>query len=165
MVKSARLFGKQYLGFWFPALIFVLLQLLPYIVMMFVRPEPNPIKELPESSRFMEACEKLCGILCVVVLTFIVHKDAGLFSLKTARETVFFALAMIVLAANYIGWILYYNGHQSAYDILILLVTLPPLYYMFLGVWRRNTPLIICASVFLPVHFFNVLTSLHATFM
>lgn len=40
--------------------------------------------------------------------------------------------------------------------MIAFLVALPPLYYVFVGLWRNNRPLTVCGLVFLVVHFVHV---------
>lgn len=38
--------------------------------------ETNPIMNMTETSAVPEACEKILGSLCIVLMVFIVHKDS-----------------------------------------------------------------------------------------
>ena len=155
MFKWVRIFGAQYLGFWAFGLIIFALQEVPYMVMPFFHLQSNPIMEMRESSVFLDICEKVLGSSCIAMLLFIVHNDAKFFSI-TAGERLFFLIAAAVLLLNYFGWFLYFTGHQSAAVMLIFIVALPPLLYLFVGLWRKNIPLAVTACVFLIVHFVHV---------
>lgn len=115
---------------------------------------------MPETSTALDIFEKVLGSLCVVLMVFIVHKDATLFSITNAREKLFFTLAMVILLANFFGWMLYFTGYQSAFVMMLFIVTMPPLYYVAVGLWRQNTPLAVTGAAFLAVHFFHVLGNL-----
>ena len=160
MCKWVRLSGKQYLGFWVLGLVLFALRELPYLVMPFVRLEKNPIMQMPESSLFLERCEKVLGSLCIALMVFVVHKNAALFSLRTGREQLFFGLAMGALLLNFFGWALYFTGHQSLPVMMLFIVALPPLFYVLVGLWRNNIPLVCTGSIFLAVHFIHVLGNL-----
>ena len=101
-------------------------------------------------------CEKILGSACIALMIFLVHKDAVLFSISEGRERLFFALAMIVLLTNFLGWGLYFMGHQSVFVMMFFIVLMPPLYYVAIGLWRRNVPLAAIGVVFLAVHFAHV---------
>ena len=94
--------------------------------------------------------------LCIVLMVFVVHRDAVLFSIAPGRERLFFSLAVVLLLANYAGWALYFAGHQSPFVMMLFIVALPPLYYAAIGLWRQNTPLTVAGAVFLAVHFIHV---------
>ena len=160
MVRWFKLFGDQYLGFWAPGLVLFALQEVPYMLMPLFRLESNPIMNMNETSTVLDVCEKILGSLTVVIMVFVIHKNASVFSVSTVREKVFFILAAVILLANYIGWGLYFAGFQSAFIMLLFIVSLPPLYYVAVGLWRQNTPLVITGAVFLAVHFFHVLGNL-----
>lgn len=160
MLRWFRLCGQQHLGFWVLGLLLFIIQELPYLVMPFFRLETNPIMTMPESSLLLERLEKLLGSLCIALMLFVVHKDAAFFSLKPGRETLFFGLAAAVLLLNFFGWGLYFTGCQSLFVMMAFLVAMPPLFYVFIGLWRSNIPLTVCGCVFLAVHFVHVLGNL-----
>lgn len=40
--------------------------------------------------------------------------------------------------------------------MIAFLVVMPPMYYVFVGLWSNNGPLAVCSLVFLGVHFAHV---------
>lgn len=160
MIRWIKLFGNQYLGFWALGLAFFAIQEIPYMLMPLFHPETNPIMNMTETSAVLDVCEKILGSLCIALMVFIVHKDASLFSVADGREKLFFVLAMVVLLANFFGWTLYFAGHQSVFVMMLFIVALPPLYYVAIGLWRKNTPLTVTGALFLAVHFLHVLGNL-----
>lgn len=160
MIKWVKLFGNQYLGFWILGLLLFAIQEIPYMLMPLFKLEANPIMDMPESSAILNICEKALGSLCIVLMAFIVHKNAVFFSIADKSEKIFFILAVGVLVANFIGWALYFTGHQSIFVMMFFIVLLPPLYYVFIGLWRKNTILTVVGCIFLIVHFTHVLGNL-----
>lgn len=160
MVKWIKLFGNQYLGFWAVGLLLFALQEIPYMIMPLFKLEENPIMNMQESSVVLDICEKVLGSLCIVLMTFIVHKNVSLFSIHEKSEKLFFVLAIVVLSANFIGWALYFTGLKTIFVMMFFIVLLPPLYYIFIGLWRKNICLVITGSIFLAVHFIHVLGNL-----
>ena len=158
MVRWLKLFGDQYLGFWVLGLVLFALQEIPYMVMPLFRMGTNPIMNMTETSPTLDILEKFLGTLCIVLMVFLVHKNATLFSLSEGR--VFFLLAMVILLANFIGWGLYFAGHQSLAVMMLFLVALPPLYYVAIGLWRQNWPLAIVGALYFVVHFAHVFGNL-----
>ena len=160
MIRWIRLYGNQYLGFWVLGLMLFAVQEIPYMVMPHIRLETNPIMSMAEASAALDVCEKVLGSLCIFLMTFVVHKDVLLFSLSTDREKTFFALAVMLLLANFLGWALYFVGHQSVFLMMLFLVALPPLYYVAIGMWRRNVPLAVVGVLFFAIHFIHVFANL-----
>ena len=160
MVRWFKLFGDQYLGFWALGLILFAIQEIPYILMPLFRLETNPIMNMTETSTALDFCEKFLGSLCIALMVFVIHKNALAFSVSNGREKLFFTLAVLILLANFFGWALYFTGHQSNLVMMFFIVTMPPLYYVAIGLWRLNTPLAVTGAVFLAVHFFHVLGNL-----
>lgn len=160
MFRWLRLSGRQYLGFWVLGLVLFALQEIPYMVMPLVRLEKNPIMEMSESSLFLERCEKIFGTVCIALMMFVIHENADFFSLRTGREQLFFGLAVAVLLLNFFGWALYFTGRQSLLVMMLFIVAMPPLFYVLVGLWRSNIPLVFTGSVFLAVHFIHVLGNL-----
>jgi hypothetical protein len=160
MVRWVKLFGNQYLGFWVLGLVLFAIQEIPYMLMPLFHLETNPIMNMTETSVALDACEKIFGSLCIALMVFVVHKDATLFSIADGREKLFFIMAVIILLANFLGWGLYFTGHQNIFIMMFFIVLLPPLYYVAVGLWRQNTPLAVAGAVFLAVHFTHVLGNL-----
>ncbi len=160
MVRWVKLFGRQYLGFWVMGLVLFAIQEIPYMVMPLIELETNPIMNMQESSVVLNICEKILGSLCIAFMTFVVHKDVELFSVKEGKERFFFVLAMGTLLLNFAGWMLYFKGHQSLMIMMIFIVVLPPLYYVFIGLWRKNIVLTFTGIVFLFVHFIHTYANL-----
>lgn len=160
MLRFVKIFGNQYLGFWIFGLVLFAVQEIPYIVMPLLKLQSNPIMNMKESSVLLDICEKILGSLCIAFMIFIVHKNAELFSVASKNEKLFFCLAVLVLLLNFAGWILYFTGHQSIFIMMFFIVAMPPLYYVFIGLWRNNTILTVTGFVFLIIHFFHVLGNL-----
>ena len=156
LFKWYKIAGNQFLGFWALGILLFLLQELPYIIMPLISLKANPIMNMQESSTFLNICEKALGSLCIAVMLFIVQKNMVLFEFGNGFEKFGFLAALSVLLLNFFGWGLYFSGHQSAEIILIFLVVMPPLYYAFIGLWRRNWLLLLMGSLFAVVHFTHV---------
>ena len=156
MIRWFKVFPHQYLGFWLLGLLLFIIQEIPYMVMPLFRLETNPLMTMPESSQMLDRLEKLLGSLCIALMIFLVHENAAFCSAKPGRETFFFWLAAAALLLNFFGWALYLTGHQNLFVIMTFLVAMPPLYYVFVGLWRGNEPLTVCGCVFLAVHFVHV---------
>lgn len=160
MAKFFKLFGNQYLGFWVLGLVLFAVQEIPYMIMPLFKLETNPIMNMKESSELLEILEKILGSSCVAFMIFIVHKESNLFSIADGKEKLFFSLSVIVLLLNFIGWAIYFGGHQSVFVMMFFIVLLPPLYYVFIGLWRNNILLSITGGVFLVIHFIHVFGNL-----
>lgn len=160
MFKFFKLFGNHYLGFWLFGLLLFAVQEIPYMVMPLFKLQTNPIMNMTESSRILDMFEKILGSLCIAFMIFIVNKNSNLFLPADGKEKIFFALSVTVLLLNFIGWGIYFSGHQSVFVMMFFIVIMPPLYYFFVGLWRENILLTITAVPFLIVHFIHVLGNL-----
>lgn len=160
MVKWFKLTKNQYIGLFALGFIFFLIQELPYIIMPLIRLSVNPLMEMQDKSAVLNIAEKVLGISYIIVMLFLVRNDAKWFSLATTKEVIFFSMAMIAIVGYFVGWIFYYRGFQSLPLILCTLVALPPIYYTFIGLWRKNYVLAVLGSMFLLVHISNVWNNL-----
>lgn len=156
MVRWFKIFGDQYIGFWILGLILFALQEIPYMVMPLFHLENNPIMNMQESSATLNICEKVLGSLCVAIMTFIIQEEVAFFRVGTGICRIGFVLAVFVLLLNFVGWGLYFGGHQSIGIMMFFIVLLPPLYYVFIGLWRENWILLITGILFEAVHFSHV---------
>ena len=160
MVKWIKLFGNQYLGFWVFGLVLFAIQEIPYMIMPLLKLESNPIMNMQESSVVLNTCEKILGSLCIALMTFVVCDEKKLFSIRDTHELLFFGIFMGILLLNFFGWFLYFTGHQSTFVMMFFIVMMPPLYYVFIGLWRSHVLLTITGCIFLIVHFTHVLGNL-----
>lgn len=160
MFKWIKLFDNQYLGFWVLGLLLFIIQEIPYMIMPLIKLENNPIMNMNESSVILNACEKILGSLCIALMIFVVCDEKKIFSVGEPRELLFFNISVGVLLLNFLGWFLYFTGHQSILVMMIFIVVLPPLYYVFIGLWRNNIILTVTGCIFLVVHFIHVLGNL-----
>ena len=160
MFKWIKLFDNQYLGFWVLGLLLFIIQEIPYMIMPLIKLENNPIMNMNESSVILNACEKILGSLCIALMIFVVCDEKKIFSVGEPRELLFFNISVGVLLLNFFGWFLYFTGHQSILVMMIFIVVLPPLYYVFIGLWRNNIILTVTGCIFLVVHFTHVLCNL-----
>ena len=148
MVRWLKIYGNQYLGFWILGLVLFAVQEIPYMLMPLFHLESNPIMNMTEKSLALDISEKVLGSLCIFLMTFIVHKDATLFSISDGREKLFFISAAVLILLNFVGWALYFTGHQSVFIMIAFIVSLPPLFYVSVGLWRKNMPLVITGTIF-----------------
>ena len=160
MVKWIRITKNWYFGFFALGLAFFVLQELPYVVMPLISLSTNPLMEMQDRSLLLNAVEKIMGVSCIVIMMFLVRDDAKWFPLDTAMEKRFFGIAMLAIAAYFTGWIFYFNGFQSLSLMLCLLVAMPPIYYAFIGLWRKNYILAVLGGMFLLAHLANVWNNL-----
>ena len=149
MVKWVRLSRNQYIGFFALGLAFFVLQELPYIIMPLIPLSSNPLMEMQDKSLILNAIEKVFGVSCIVTMMFLVSSEAKWFSLSTAVEKRFFCVAMLAICMYFTGWIFYFSGFQSLSLILCLLVAMPPIYYAFIGLWRKNYVLTVLSGMIL----------------
>ena len=160
MFKWFRIVKNQYFGLWIVALAVFAIQEIPYMVMPLIPLEANPVMNMPANSLFLDICEKILGVLCIVVMLLIVNKNSALFSVHTKSEIAFFSVAVGLIVANFVGWALYYCGLQSVAIMIVFIFALPPLYYLFVGLWRKNYFLVITAGLFFAVHLSNAFVNL-----
>lgn len=156
MVKWFHLYKDQYFGFWIVGLILFILQEVPYIVMPFITLNSNPVMSQRETSPGLNILEKILGISCVLIHCFIVSENSEVFSLGIGINKAGFILALVILLANYSGWVMYFRGHQDPWIILVFLVALPPLYYAAIGLWRGNRILTVMGIAFGIIHTIHV---------
>ncbi len=160
MFKWMKLFDNQYLGFWILGLVLFAIQEIPYMIMPLLKLKSNPIMNMQESSVILNTCEKVLGSLCIAFMMFIVCDEKTIFSINGTWELRFFCIAIVVLLLNFFGWFRYFTGHQSIFVMMFFIVMMPPLFYVFIGLWRSNILLTITGCIFLGVHFTHVLCNL-----
>ena len=127
--------------------------------MPFIKSPNNPLMEMVRAYPILNILEKIAGVSTVIAMIFIINQDTSSFPFDSLKEKLSFLLIIILLLGYYIGWIFYFNGHQGLLLVITMLVALPPLYYSFIGLWRKNYILVILGIIFLFLHIANVWTS------
>ena len=155
MIKIAHLFKNYYLGISFIGIIAFVIQEIPYMIMPLVKPESNPIMNMQNESKLLQIIQGVLGTLSMVLLMLIVRDDVSFFSIETSRDKVFFVSTLVMILFNFIGWTLYYTGHQISWVIVISQFAVVPLYYLFFGLWKYNYPLVMTAAMFFAIHTIN----------
>ena len=158
MVKWLKIYKNMGLGLFSLGFIFFFIQEIPYIVMPFMELANNPLMEMVNTYPVLNIFEKIVGISTVIAMIFIVNSDVkGFFD--SVKEKIFFVMSIMLLLGYYIGWIFYFNGYQELPLVLIVLAGFVPLYYTFIGLWRKNYILLPLGILFLFLHIANVWTS------
>lgn len=155
MLKFFHLFKNYYFGISFIGIIAFVTQEIPYIIMPLVKPASNPIMNMQNEVKWIETVQGIFGMLSMILLMLLVRDDVKLFSIATIREKVFFALTLIMILINFVGWAFYYSGHQYGWLIVISQFAVVPLYYLFYGVWKNNYFLVGAAAIFFIMHTIN----------
>jgi hypothetical protein len=105
--------------------------------------------------RWIETVQSVFGMLSMILLMLIVRDDVKLIPREMAEDKTFLFLMLMMLLINFIGWILYYMGHQYGWLIIICQFAAVPLYYLFFGLWKRNYLLVGTAVPFFVIHTIN----------
>ena len=150
-----HLFKHYYFGISFVGIVAFVIQEIPYIIMPLIKPDPNPIMNMQNEVKWIETLQGLSGMLSMIFLMLIVRDDVKLIPLETAREKVFFFLTVLMILINFIGWALYYTGHQYGWVIVVSQFAVVPLYYLFFGLWKSNYLLVATAVPFFVIHTVN----------
>lgn len=160
MFKWFKITKNQYFGLWLIGILLFAIQEIPYMIMPLIPLTTNPVMEIAAKSVFLDICEKIFGVLCVALMVLIVNKNSKVFSLRTKSEKVFFSVIVGVILLNFMGWVLYYCGLQSIAIMIVFIFALPPLYYLFIGLWRKNCFLVIASGTFFIIHLSNAFVNL-----
>lgn len=155
MVKLIHLFKNYYLGISFVGIIAFAIQEIPYMIMPLIKPKSNPIMNMQNEIPWIEKTQGIFGVLSMFLLMLIVKDNDKFFSIATCKEKAFFAITVLMILINFIGWAFYYLGFQYGCLIVISQFAVVPLYYLFFGLWKSNYLLVGTASVFFIIHTVN----------
>jgi hypothetical protein len=126
--------------------ILYILQLFPNIIWMLIPPTNNVLMENSSVYPILNIIEQVFGIMTVALLILLINKGG-----KSNRK-LYIILAILFLAGYYAAWILYYKGMVSPWLLIIGLAAMPPLYFLFVGLWMRNYVVLIPCVVFGVTH-------------
>ena len=155
MLKFFHLFKHYYLGLSFIGIAAFVIQEIPYIVMPLIKPASNPIMNMSNEIKWIDTAQGLFGILSMIFLMLIVRDDVKLIPRETDKDKIVLFLTVLMILINFVGWTLYYMGHQFGWLIIISQFAVVPLYYLFFGLWKNNYLLVGAAVPFFVIHTIN----------
>ena len=155
MLKFIHLYKNYYFGISFIGIAAFVIQEIPYIVMPLIKPASNPIMNMTNEIKWIETVQGIFGMLSMILLMLIVKDDVKLIPVETTKDKTFLFLTILMILINFIGWTLYYMGHQYGWLIIISQFAVVPLYYLFFGLWKSNYLLVGTAVLFFVIHTIN----------
>ncbi|MCR5210905.1 MAG: hypothetical protein K6C99_11895 [Lachnospiraceae bacterium] len=155
MLKFIHIFNNYYLGISFIGIAAFVIQEVPYMIMPLIKPVSNPIMNMKNEIKWIGTIQGILGILSMILLMLIVRDDVKIIPIETDKDKVFLFLAVLMIVINFVGWTLYYTGHQYGWMIIISQFAAVPLYYLFFGIWQRNYLLVGISVPFFLIHTIN----------
>ncbi|MCE7698202.1 MAG: hypothetical protein K8E24_004990, partial [Methanobacterium paludis] len=129
-------------GFSLMGLILYALQLFPNIIWMLAPPANNVLTKNSSAYPILNIIERVFGIMTVALLILLINKGGGI------NSSLYIGLAILFLVGYYIAWIFYYKGVVSPWLLIIGLAAMPPLYFLFVGLWMENYVVLIPCVIF-----------------
>ncbi|AEG18215.1 hypothetical protein [Methanobacterium paludis] len=129
-------------GFSLMGLILYALQLFPNIIWMLAPPVNNVLTKNSSAYPILNIIERVFGIMTVALLILLINKGGGI------NSSIYIGLAILFLVGYYIAWIFYYKGVVSPWLLIIGLAAMPPLYFLFVGLWMENYVVLIPCVIF-----------------
>ena len=80
--------------------------------MPLIKPASNPIMNMTNEIKWIETVQGIFGMLAMILLMLIVRDDVKLIPRETAKDKIFFSLAVLMIVINFLGWTMYYMGYQ-----------------------------------------------------
>jgi hypothetical protein len=134
------------LGFSLVGLMFYALQLLPNIIWMLAPPANNVLAKNSSPYPILNLIEFVCGITTVALLILLNNQGGG------RNSNLYLGLAILFLLGYYIAWVFYYQGGVSPWLFIVGIAAMPPLYFLFVGLWMNNYVALIPCIIFGVTH-------------
>lgn len=145
---------------WVGLVVFALPMLINVIYAIF--PPTGDVGQVKNVTKWVEVIENVSRIAYLILMTFLVNKDAPYYL------NVWLVLAAIFLILYYVVWIRYFIGKR---DVALLakpflfvpipLAIFPVLYYLFAAIWVGNYPAAIVMIIFGAAHITVSVQSFH----
>ena len=145
---------------WVGLVVFALQMLINVIYAIF--PPTGDVGQVKNVTKWVEVIENVSRIAYLILMTFLVNKDAPYYL------NVWLVLAAIFLILYYVVWIRYFIGER---DVALLakpflfvpipLAIFPVLYYLFAAIWVWNYPAAIVMIIFGAAHITVSVQSFH----
>jgi hypothetical protein len=118
------------------------MQLLPNIIWMLTPPANNVLTKNSSPYQILNIIEQVFGIMTVAVLILLINKNAE------RNNTLYLGLAILFLLGYYFAWVFYYRGVVSPWLLIAGIAAMPPLYFIFVGLWMNNYVALIPCVIF-----------------
>lgn len=148
MIKWFKLNKNYYLGFFPLGIVFILLQLFPYLFLPTLEFDISRLTTYSINFSWLGNLEKAIGAASILALIFIIPK-------ARKRPGVTLEHAFILLTIYYLGWFLYVQLNLTSPFLLFFLFILPSIYYALIGFWRNNFLLVFLTIPLLLIHTIN----------
>ena len=136
---------KYKFGFDLWGLLLFLLIMIPNFIWFGV-PAPNDVLRSDSVTPVVDTIGSVCQVAFVAAICILKRKDV-----EKARFSKLTVSALVMVAAYYIGWILYYCGQTD--PVVIVLLTIPPcLSFVLYEIDRKNRIALIPTVVFTICH-------------
>lgn len=129
-------------GFSMIGLLFYALQLLPNIIWMLAPPANNVLTKNSSPHQILNIIEQVFGIMTVAMLILLINKNAE------RNNNLYLGLAILFLLGYYFAWVFYYRGVVSPWLLITGIAAMPPLYFLFVGLWMNNYVALIPCVIF-----------------
>ncbi len=134
---------KNYkISFSLTGLMLYALQLLPNIIWMLAPPANDVLTKNSSVYPILNIIEQVFGIMTVALLILLINKN------KVRSSKLYIGLAILFLAGYYVAWIFYYRGVVAPWLLIIGIAAMPPLYFFFVGLWKRNYAALVSCVIF-----------------
>ena len=145
---------------WVGLVVFALPMLINVIYAIF--PPTGDVGQVKNVTKWVEVIENVSRIAYLILMTFLVNKDAPYYL------NVWLVLAAIFLILYYVVWIRYFIGERNVallakpfLFVPIPLAIFPVLYYLFAAIWVGNYPAAIVMIIFGAAHITVSVQSFH----
>ena len=140
---------------WVGLVVFALPMLINVIYAIF--PPTGDVGQVKNVTKWVEVIENVSRIAYLILMTFLVNKDAPYYL------NVWLVLAAIFLILYYVVWIRYFIGKRDVAFLFvpIPLAIFPVLYYLFAAIWVGNYPAAIVMIIFGAAHITVSVQSFH----
>lgn len=143
MEREMKITERYKLGFSLRGIVIYMLQLLPNIIWMLIPPVNDILAENNSAYPVFNIIEHVFGIVTVAVLILLVNKGS-----ERKKRVKYIGLAAVFLTGYYISWIFYYTGVVSPWILVAGIAGMPPLYFLFAGLWLENYAAVIPCVIF-----------------
>jgi hypothetical protein len=109
---------------------------------MLAPPANNVLTGNSSAYPILNIIEQAFGIMTVALLILLLNKGGG------RNSNLYIGLALLFLVGYDSAWIFYFSGVVSPWLIIIGIAAMPPLYFLFVGLWMKNYVALIPCLIF-----------------
>ena len=139
---------KYKIGFSIKGFVAFLCVMIPNIIWAVLPPTNDILAGNNADNPIFDVLLNICRFLIFALLVLLINKTEK----ENRTSKALLCLSVFCLLGYFVSWVLYYLGNTNPWLLVLGLAASPSLYFIFIGLWLKNYPVILPSFIFAIIH-------------